>query len=344
MKKFLQKLVVAFLMMNLALTIQAFAGPAPTSDGKVPTPLETIQSIGEQTDLPSFDGSGQHSDAPPDFLQPGVGTLTSPVYFALDIFRFVMSGVALIFVIIAALKLLGSPTEDEAVNAKRKLIWGAGGLILIQFADTLVKRMFFGEQGEIFEDAATAELFAQESVNQIRGIIGFIQIFIGAVAVLVLVVRGFTLFVGLGEEEAVTKAKQQVIYAIAGLVTVGLSQVVVLGFIFPENGEILPRAEAGRAILVAVTNFMSGFISILCFIGLFYAGYRYVTAGGESDVTEEVKKTFYGAVIGLLVAFGAFAVVNTLVKLEARPQDSVQQESAEPISFLETPTETVYKS
>lgn len=343
MKKFLQKLVVALLMINLGLTVQAFAENVPAVD-QVPSPIDTLQSIGEQTELPSFDGTGQHADAPPDFAQPGVGTLTSPVYFALDIFRLVMSTIAMLYVIITAIKLLGSPTEDEATNAKRKMLWGIVGLVLIQFADTLVKRMFFGEQGEAFEDAASVELFADESTKQIRGIIGFIQIFIGVVAVLVLVIRGFTLFVGLGDEEAVTKAKEQVIYAAVGLVVVGLSEVVVLGFIFPENGATLPRVEAGRAIIVGMTNFLSGLIALFSFVMLFAAGYQYVTAGGNDEVTEKVKKSFVSAVLGLLIAFGAFAFVNTFVKLEARVPEPENQ-SPDPVTYLfENPSETVYKS
>lgn len=343
MKNFLKKFLVALLLMNFGLTIQAFAGPAP-GEGGVLSPTGVLQSIGEQTNLPSFDATGQHPDAPPDFTQPGVGTLTSPIYFALDIFRLVMSSIAMFYVIITALKLLGTPTEDEAASAKRKMLWGVVGLILIQFADTLVKKMFFGEQGEAFENAATVELFANESTRQIRGIIGFVQIFVGAIAVLVLIIRGFSLFIGLGNEEEITKAKQQVIFAAIGLITIGLSNAIILGVIFPENGESLPRVEAGRAIIVSITNFLSGFIALFAFVTLFVAGYRYVVAGGNDEVTEKVKKSFTAAVIALLLAFGAFALVNTFVKLEARNEEGAQDSPA-PVTYLfENKPETVYKS
>lgn len=323
MKNFLKKLAVSFLFIHLALTASVLAAAAPTATGDVNSPIETLQQIGGQTELPAFNAEGQHADAPADYLTPGLGTVSSPILFVIDLLRYLASGIAMIIVVKSAIQLVATSTEDQATKAKNTLLWSVLGLVLIQLADVIVKRMFFGTQGEAFEDAATAELFAEQSISQIRGVIGFIQVFIGAVAVLVLIVRGFTLLSTGGDEEAIGKAKSQIIYAVAGLIVIGLSEVVVRGFIFPENGQALPDQQVGTAILVTLTNFISGFVAIFSFAALFYAGYRYVTAGGNEEVTETVKKTATGAVIGLVLSLGAFAIVNTFVTLEARPDEQV---------------------
>lgn len=338
MKKILKKLVGSLLLIHMALTINmavvnAADDVAPTPPGEVKTPIQSLRDVGEGTNLPSFIDSGQHPDAPPDYLQSGVSTVASPILFAIDIFRFVISGLALIYVFIAAAKLIGNPVEDEATKAKSHMLWGVGGLILIQLADVIVKKMFFGEQGEAFEDLATAELYAEETVSQIRGIIGFIQAFVAAVAVFVIVIRGFTLIASVGDEEELKTAKNQVIYGIGGLIIVGISEFVVRAFVFPDNGNALPDAEAGKVLIISITNYFSGFIAIFSFATLFYAGYKYVVSAGNDEETEAVKKTFFGALIGLLLALGAFAGVNTFVTLEARPdaQTPPPAESPSPI-------------
>lgn len=328
MKNILKKLVGAILILNLALTINIAVVHAGNDDeratapGDVVRPLDALREVGAGTSLPGFTDTGQHPDAPADYLQKGVSTVTSPILFTIDLFRFLVSGLAMVFIVVAAAKLIGNPAEDEATNLKRHIVWGVAGLIVIQLADTIVKKMFFGEQGEAFEDLATAELYAEETVSQIRGIIGFVEIFVGAMAVFVIVIRGFKLITSVGEEEELTSAKNHVIYAMGGLIVVGLSEVIVRGFVFPEAGNALPDAQAGKAIIISITNYFSGFIAIFAFAALFYAGYKYVVSAGNQEETEAVKKTFLGAVLGLLLALGAFAAVNTFVTLEARPVET----------------------
>jgi hypothetical protein len=341
MKNFLKKLVVtlclafscaAFLLPSAAFADEVEEAPARTGVSETASPLDKLRSIGENTHLPAFDNARVHPDAPPDYLQEGVATFTSPVLYLIDFMRLLVSGIALVVVIYAAVKLTLNPAEDEAENAKKTLIWGVVGLVLIQLADTFVKRMFFGETGEAFEDIATATDFAQQSVGQIRGIIGFINIAIGTIAVAVIIIRGFTLIASMGSEDGLTKVKNQILYAVFGLVVVGLSEIIVIGFVFPENGEALPNINVGRKILVDLTNFASGFIALFAFVTLLYSGYRYVVSVGNDEVKEKFKKTAFSAVVAIILALGAFALVNTLVKYEEQPLNP----DGENQTFLET--------
>lgn len=310
MKKFLKQLGLVLLFINLALMLQmgmAFAAPV--------TPLKTIQSVGDPTQLPSFQ-TGQHPDAPPDYLQPGVGSLTSPVYFIIDFIRYLVSAIAVLIIIVNAIKLITTENEEEAGKIKKTLMVGVIGLIVIQLADVVVKKMFFGERGEAFTDVTTTQLYAEETVKITRGIIGFVELLIGAVAVLVIIIRGFVLLTSGGEEEKLTKAKNHIIYAVVGLLIVVLAEVVVRGVIFPAAGTQLPDTEKGKFIIVALTNWISGFVSTISFLMLFYGGYRYVVAGSEEETKGKVSKIILGAVIALVISLGAFAIVNTVIELK----------------------------
>lgn len=325
MKKTLIKTVkhaaIIIALMTLGLTIYAdFVAIA--DQGSIATPLEMLKDVGEETGQQGFT-TGQHPDAPPDYAQPGIGTATSPIYFAIDMFRYVVSGLALIIIVIQAIKLVSTANDEEAGKAKTTLIVGTIGLLVIQVADVAVKKMFFGEQGEAFSDVSTTELYAEETTRYLRGIIGLVEIFIGAVAVLVIIIRGILVITSVGEEEAITKAKKHIIYALVGIAAVILSEVVVRGVIFPEAGKALPDVQAGRFILINIINYLSGFVAILAFVGLFYGGYRYVISAGDEEMNEKIKKLIIGALIALILSLGAFALVNTVLDIPATSEDEL---------------------
>lgn len=310
--------------MNLGLTISSTIALAkePGDGQKEATesasyfgPLTTIKKIGEGTNLKSFIESGQHPDAPPDYQQPGIGAATSPIFFVLDFFRYVVSSIALIVIVIQAIKLVSTANDEEAGKAKTTLIVGTIGLLIIQVADEAVKKMFFGEQGDAFEDVVTTQIYAEETGIYLRGIIGLVEAFVGAVAVFVIVLRGFLLITSVGEEEATTKAKKHILYALVGIAAIILSEVIVRGVVFPAAGQELPDVQKGRYIIVQLTNYLAGFIAILSFAGLFYGGYSYVTSAGNEEVNDKVKRIIIGAVIALILSLGAIALVNTFLNI-----------------------------
>ena len=202
---------------------------------------------------------------------------------------------------------------------------------MIQLADVVVKNALFGEFGQAFSSESNAEDFAQGGVEILRGIIGFIEIFVGAVAVFTLVIRGMSLIFSAGEEEELTKTKRHIVYALVGLIAIAISEVVVRGVVFPAAGDQLPDVNRGKYIMAELANFISGFIAIFAFVTLFYAGYRYVVSAGNEEETEKVKKAFVGALIALLLALGAFALVNTVVEFEPIDTENPLPESPDPV-------------
>ena len=282
--------------------------------------------IGKGTNLPDYYTSGPaatHPDAP--VALEGVDIVSSPILFALDLFRYFMSGIALVMIIVSAIRLISTSDESKAEENKDTLIYGTIGLLVIQLADVVVKKMFFGENGDAFENVATAQMYAQESVSQIRGVVGFVEAFIGAIAVFVIVIRGVTLIGSAGDEEAIGKAKTHILYAVAGLIIIGLVELVVRVIIFPDNGSALPDVNAGRKLLIQLTNYVSGFVALFSFVTLFYGGYRYVVSAGNEEATEKVKKIVIGALVALLLAFGSFAIVSTFVKLPDPNNPNLQE-------------------
>lgn len=64
------------------------------------------------------------------------------------------------------------------------------------------------------------------------------------------------------------------------------------------------------SIFTTIVNVMLFIIGAICVIMLIYGGIRYTTSGGNSASVTAAKNTIMYAIIGLIIAFLAFAVVN----------------------------------
>ncbi|MFA5947880.1 MAG: hypothetical protein WC806_02815 [Candidatus Gracilibacteria bacterium] len=313
----LPRVIVLFLLLNFALSINlfltqaAFALDDPCKDSTSITCI--IKQTGQPTKLPSYDIQ-QHPDAPADYLIEGIGTAMSPIYYLLDLAKYMVNGIAIIVMVIASVKLVTESSDEEAASAKRSMLYGLVGLLLINLADTIVKKVFFGEYGEAFEDSTQAQLFAEEGVTQIRGIIGFVNAFVGATAVFIIIFRGVIVLISPGEEDAITKAKTHITYAIVGLIAASLSEFLVRVVFYPKSGSGMPSVEKASEAIAMITNYMVGFIAIIAFLTLFYAGVLFIVNGQNDETKTKVKNIFIGALAALIISMGAFAAINTIIK------------------------------
>lgn len=340
-KKIAKSILLSFLLINLGLTVaygfnahENYAAQADTaqtstsaSAGEVgsasvliaQTPISDLNQIGGQTGLEGFQ-IGQHPKAPTDLNTPGVGTIGSVGYVIIDIVKFLMSGVAVVMIVVYAIRMIvGGSNEESMTKVKKGLLIAILGLVVIQLADILVKEVFFGEgirAGEVLENKTLAEEYAKRGLEQLDYIIGAIQFLLGSIAVLVIIINGIKIMATGSEEENRKKALKNIGYAAGGLVLVLLSEVVVVRFIYPEFGEETPNPEAAKELFAMITNFISGFIATIAFVMLLYAGYTYVVAGSDDTAREKVKKLILGAIIGLILALGSYAITNTLITFE----------------------------
>jgi len=69
-----------------------------------------------------------------------------------------------------------------------------------------------------------------------------------------------------------------------------------------------------RAYILKVVNFWLAFLGIVAVAFVIYAGFLYVTAGGEDGQHEKAKKIVIYASIGIIVVLVSFALVNTVIK------------------------------
>jgi hypothetical protein len=280
---------------------------------------EVISGIGQKTSLPGYDTAG-HSNAS---YESGANSITSALLYGADLLKYGLATVAVVMIIFIGVKLItaGKKIDDVSPKMKEALKYVIIGFVVVMVADPLVRQVFFGESGEVFRSEADAQLAAQRGTEQAKGIYNMFEYFTGAVAVLMIVYAGIKMVASQGNEDAIGKSKKQIMWACVGIALIGLSEFIVKDIVFPKEGSQIVDVNAGRRMIVNITNFASGFIAAVAIAFYMVAGVTYVTALGKEDKVGKAKKMIFGATIGLLVAMAAYALVNTLVTFEVRPDE-----------------------
>lgn len=311
MKKYLHK-NLSFLVLSLiaaVLVILPFHNlvvHAQESIGSV------VREVGGQTSLPSYDAG--HAD---QSYQAGASQLTSTIFFVLDFFKFIFGGIATLMLIISGLKLILSARQvDDAMSKEKETIrFAAIGLIIILVADQAIRLVFYGLEGEVYRTGSDLQSAAERGVALTAGFTNVLRVLIPVLAVLYMVIAGVRLIASRGDDEQYGKAKTQITWAVLGLILAGLVEIVVFRIVFPNQGTQLSDPNEFNRLVVTMTNFAAGFISTISVLMIIYAGYLYVMSG-VSEQNDKAKKVLFGAIIGLVIAMGAFGLVNTFIKVE----------------------------
>ena len=307
-------LCITIITLTLMVVVPAHAAPDKPCDPNPSSAAEANRCVGNTAKLNSYENSG-HANAS---VQDGANTITSAIFYVIDFVKYVIGTLTVVMIIISGVRLVyaGKAAEEESKKQKEHLKFAIIGLMVIIIADQMVKTVFFGQQGEIFSSKSTLQEAAKAGSAQIRGIYEMIAFFSGALAILMIVVAGFRYVSSGGNEETMKKAKTQIVYAVIGLVLIGVAEFAIKDIIFPQEGSKLTDVGKAKQLIVSITNFVAGFISTIAAVMYMYGGYIYVTAFGNEEAAGKAKKVFIGATVGLLLASAAFAIVNTTVRLE----------------------------
>lgn len=274
---------------------------------------DVLEQVGDKTQLENYQTT-VHADAP---SQSGVKNIASAIFFAIDFVKYVLGSIAVLMLIVNAIRMItaGKDSEDAITKEKVFLKFALMGLVLVFVADEAIQLGFYGSEGEALRDEDSAAEFAEAGSDLVAGLYNFVEVFIGAIAVLMMVYSGLQILVAAGSEEAVNSAKKRIYISSMGLVIIGLSEVFVKDVLFKNQGTEVD-VERGREIIVGLSNFLVSSIGTIAVFALIYAGFLYIVNFGNEEFTNKAKKIMFGAIAGIIIAAGAFALVSTLIPLE----------------------------
>lgn len=66
-------------------------------------------------------------------------------------------------------------------------------------------------------------------------------------------------------------------------------------------------------VMMNITNYILGVVSMIAVLMIVYSGLMYLTSGGNDDAVENAKRTLSNAIIGLIIVGLAYAIVTVVV-------------------------------
>jgi hypothetical protein len=336
--KSFRKNIFINLVLALAISI-SLASPlalaqnndSPDADGFVnDNTIDVLKNFQEESGFRSFTNATE--DGTVD--QKGLDNLTGAISALTNILKWLVGGLALLFMVITLVKTIaasGDGVEEQLGKLKKHMVHIVTAFFVVFLLDFFVNNVFVITGGENFLGSRDdARFFAGIASGELKGIYRLVQAVTGTAAVAALVVSGVRLVANAGDEEVLNKAKNHIKWAAAGLILIAISEVLVQGFLFRDAGTTIDT-QTGMQLIVQITNFASGFITMAAVVSFFYAGYLYVFSGVGEDNIDKVKKIITGALISILIAAGAFAVVNTVIELDPNPAPDILQNQVDRI-------------
>jgi len=315
MKKHL-KIVVEFLIVMGLITIllnlnllSAFADALlPISDG--------AKNVYHQGDLQVPLSTGRGQDMAKDLV---LGALTYV--------KVILAVIGILYVTILGFQLtISSSNEEDVTKARRGIIYLIIGLVMVSMAEDL---------GYIFDQSQSTILGSPQQIlnrvrlfdKQVEIVMTFVKYVIGTFAVIMVVKSAFKLITAGEDEEEVTKNKKSIAYSAGGLSLIYVGEIFVEKVFYKVNKKaytgitgVHPGVDAKEGVeqLAGITNMIVKFTGPVAVLMLVVGGILYATAAGEEENMDRAKRLIIATIVGMLIIYGAFAIVNTIIYSELK--------------------------
>ena len=271
--------------------------------------------------LPSAESLGDIADPEGEGLQKGYNL----VWKLSRNFRWIIGGVAMLFLMISGVKMVMQGDNEEVANKqKTNMLWGVIGLVLIMIAGPIAEILDLQDGGFLsdeYEISYRARLFD----NQVHIILTFIKYIVGSVTVLFMFRSGAKMVLAGEAEDVISTERKNLMTNIFALFVIILSDTIVKQVLFKvspvesnyssQGQEAIVTFDIDRGVqeIVGVTNFVVSWAGPIAILALVAGAVMYVTAFGDEERSGKGKKIVINAVIALLVIYGAFALVSTVI-------------------------------
>lgn len=241
----------------------------------------------------------------------------------LQALRYIIGAVAIVMVVYSGFRMVtGGGKEEVYQKARSSMLYAVIGLAAVGLAgevavifDLTPGKSFLQDPNQILR---TAVLFDQRT----QIIITFLKYFIGAVAVFMIIRNGMRM-ITMGEaEDKIALDKKNLLYSVVGLILIIISDMVINNVFYkvdmtryPGTGGVEPTIDPvqGVAEVVGFTNLIVSIVGPVAIFALLGGGIMYIIAGGEEEKMAKAKRLIVSALVGLIIIYGAFAIVSTFV-------------------------------
>lgn len=252
--------------------------------------------------------------------------------------RYLLTAIAIMMIVYAGLRMvLSQGNEDIYEKQKALLTWAIIGLALVGFAGDITRIFSVGECSQLqglpgynnvgctpggFLKDPNAIIRQTTLFNQrVQFIILFIKYLIGGVAVLMLMRNALRLVVNQASDE-IEKDKKNIKWSLVGLFLIIISDTVINKIFFkldtsryPNVDGPQPAIDYGQGIkeIIGFTNYAVSILGPIAILAIVAGAIMYITSAGNEEIQTKAKRLITLALVGLLIIYGAFAIVSTFI-------------------------------
>jgi hypothetical protein len=235
----------------------------------------------------------------------------------LTLVKVIISGIALVWIVlIGAYMIIFSDNEERVKNQRKQFTYVLVGFLFLNVPGLVYTAFFWDVAGSssigwgTIGDGTEIDLWDRNTLFGINGfipqIIGFFELFIFGVAIIMLTWGLFRLIVSGWDEEIQKKAKNQLFYSILGL--------IFLGFVKVWWGIISRLDFFGEFPTVAnkILGLALYFAPPIVIFFLILAAYYMITSAWDEERVKKAKSIFINTLIASLILLGAYSFVTDL--------------------------------
>lgn len=234
----------------------------------------------------------------------------------LGLIKVIVGAIASLLAIVSAIKIVTNREDDSAVEgAKNTLLYSIIGFAFILMS-TEIGRFLSLTDGGFFGDKADITKRFRIFDTQVGIIVTFMKYICGSIAILYMTRSGLRLIAGAQNEETIGKDKAQLGYSSLGLVLLVMSNNIVNNILYnvknPFTDPTIDPAQ-GVAEIIGFTNFVVSFVSPILVLSIVAGGVMVAGSGFSEETAEKGKKILKLAIAGVIMIYGSFAIVSTVL-------------------------------
>lgn len=234
--------------------------------------------------------------------------------------RIIAAAIAIVMMVISGFTMsIAGDNEGTVKTQKQSITWGIIGLFMISIAGPIAE-VFDYRQGNFLESGDALAARAAVFDNTVKIVITFIKYLLGALATLMFIRAGAVMVSSGSGDEDITREKKNLALGAGGLILVFASDLIVRRVLYSaqyntSTSETVVTINQNEFIrqIVAVTNLIVSFAGPAMLLGLIVGAVLYITAAGDDGRMGTAKKIMLNSCIGLVIIYGAFALVSTVI-------------------------------
>ncbi len=220
------------------------------------------------------------------------------------------------FLVYAAFKYVTSQGEQEASNtAKRQITFALVGLFVAGAAGSIIAVIDYNTAADAIGRRDIVSL-----ATSLDTVIRIIRDLISVVAFGFIVHAAFKYVTSQGDQEAAATAKRQITYALFGIIVAWGAWLLIMIITTANQNNNYIWVDLLQDYIRTYIELALEFVAVIAGAFLVFAGFKYITSGGDAEVAATAKRQIVYAILGIVIAGLALLIVQVVIG--ADPNDT----------------------